>query len=134
MSRINYSPKREAIYKVISSTNLHPDAEWIYCEVKKSYPNISLGTVYRNLVQLRNDGKIRSLGVVNGCERFDADISPHSHFICNVCGRIIDVGGLFSIHTKRLDEIVCQEMGLEIESHALVFYGRCNSCKINDNS
>lgn len=134
MNRTNYSPKREAIYKTISSTKIHPDAEWIYSEVKKSYPNISLGTVYRNLVQLRNDGKIKSLGVVKGCERFDADISPHSHFICNECGRIIDVGGLFSIHTKRLEDIVRQELKLDVESHDLVFYGKCDFCKANDNS
>ncbi len=126
--RTNYSPKREAIYEIIASTKSHPDAEWIYSEVQKTYPGISLGTVYRNLVHLQNSGKIRSLGVVKGCERFDADMSPHSHFVCNVCGRIIDVGDLFSNYTRRLDKIVEEELNADVESHDLVFYGTCESC------
>lgn len=129
MNRTNYSQKREAIYETIASTKTHPDAEWIYQKVKEIYPTISLGTVYRNLVQLRNDGKIKSVGVVKGCERFDANVGPHSHFICKKCGRIIDIGGLFSIHTSRLDEIVRNELGFDADSHELIFYGRCDLCK-----
>ncbi len=132
--RTNYSPKREAIYEIIASTKVHPDAERIYSEVKKTYPEISLGTVYRNLVHLRNSGKIKSLGVIKGCERFDADMSPHSHFICNTCGRVIDVGDLFSIYTQRLDKIVEKELCVEVESHDLVFYGICGSCNADDRS
>lgn len=128
MTRTNYSLKREAIYNVLASTKTHPDAEWIYSEVRKYFPNISLGTVYRNLVLLKNEGKVRSLGVVKGCERFDADTSPHAHFICDNCGRVIDVSNIFSIHTNRLDEIVEKDLNLRVERHDIVFYGTCQAC------
>lgn len=129
MNRTNYSAKREAIYNAICSTKIHPDAEWIYNKVKADFPNISLGTVYRNLVMLRNEGKIISLGVVEGCERFDGNVREHSHFICTKCGRIIDVSRNFAIHISNLDELVQNELGVKVESHDLAFYGKCDLCK-----
>lgn len=131
MNRTNYSAKREAIYNIICSTKIHPDADWIYNEVRKDFPSISLGTVYRNLITLRNDGKIKSLGVIKGCERFDADLHQHSHFICNKCGRVIDVGRNFVVHINSLDELVQNELGVTVCSHDLAFYGECNLCRNN---
>lgn len=128
MNRTNYSAKREAIYSAICSTTTHPDAEWIYNKVRADFPNISLGTVYRNLVMLRNEGKIISLGVVKGCERFDGNVHEHSHFICTECGRIIDVSRNFAVHISNLDELVQKELGVKVESHDLAFYGKCDLC------
>ena len=128
MNRTNYSAKREAIYSTICSTTTHPDAEWIYNKVRADFPNISLGTVYRNLVMLRNEGKIISLGVVKGCERFDGNVREHSHFICTECGRIIDVSRNFAVHISNLDELVQKELGVKVESHDLAFYGKCDLC------
>lgn len=129
MNRTNYSAKREAIYRAICSTKTHPDAEWIYNKVRIDFPNISLGTVYRNLVMLRNEGKIISLGVVKGCERFDGNVNEHSHFICTECGRIIDVSRSFALHISNLDELVQKELGVKVESHDLAFYGKCDLCR-----
>ena len=86
----NYSRQREAILKVLRSTDKHPTATAVYEEVRKVIPNISLGTVYRNLAALSTDGTVLSLSVGDGHEHFDADVTPHAHLHCRQCGRIFD--------------------------------------------
>ena len=82
---IRYSKKREAILNAIRSTTCHPSAEWIYQTLKPTHPDLSLGTVYRNLVFFQQQGQVQSVGVVNGQERFDGNTAPHSHFVCTNC-------------------------------------------------
>ena len=74
---IRYSKKREAILNAIRSTTCHPSAEWIYQTLKPTHPDLSLGTVYRNLVFFQQQGQVQSVGVVNGQERFDGNTAPH---------------------------------------------------------
>ena len=81
-----YSKKREAILTAIRGTRCHPSAEWVYQSLKPEHPDLSLGTVYRNLIFFQQRGEIQSVGVVKGQERFDGETRPHSHFICNSCG------------------------------------------------
>ena len=81
----NFSAKREAIYKLLVSAKNHPTAEWVYESLKPEIPDLSLGTVYRNISVFREMGLIKSIGIFNGQERFDADMSQHSHFICTEC-------------------------------------------------
>lgn len=89
-----YSEKRDAILECLRSTTSHPTAEWIFDRLKPKYPRLSLATVYRNLAELKSDGIIRSVGVVNGQERFDGTLSEHTHAVCSVCGKVIDVDGI----------------------------------------
>ena len=84
--RQNYSRKREAILSAICSTDIHPTADWIYQKLKPIYPDLSLGTVYRNIARFKEDGLIISVGVVEGQERLDGTTAPHAHFICSKCG------------------------------------------------
>ena len=91
----NFSRKRQAILEALRSTKIHPTAEWVHQTLKNDYPDLSLGTVYRNLAQFKEEGIILSMGVINGQERFDANVSPHSHFICNCCGAVIDIEETF---------------------------------------
>ena len=86
-----FSKKRQAIYDCLRSTTSHPTADWIYHQLHPDFPDLSLGTVYRNLSQLKNAGLIQSVGVVAGQERFDANISPHTHLICKDCGTVRDL-------------------------------------------
>ena len=88
---IRYSKKREAILTAIRSTHCHPSAEWVYQKLKPEHPDLSLGTVYRNLIFFQQRGDIQSVGVVKGQERFDAVTTPHSHFVCNSCGAVSDL-------------------------------------------
>ena len=87
-----YSQKREAILDKIRSATCHPTADWIYHELKGEYPDLSLGTVYRNLAAFKDEGIISSVGKVDGQERFDGKMQPHGHFICRQCRVVIDIG------------------------------------------
>ena len=123
---IRYSKKREAILTAIRSTTCHPSAEWIYHTLKPTHPDLSLGTVYRNLVFFQQQGQVQSVGVVNGQERFDGNTAPHSHFVCTNCGAVID------LHSVKLDSsltrAVSKQYGLAVERHELTCYGRCQTC------
>lgn len=123
---IRYSKKREAIYDMLASTNIHPSAEWIYRSLKNDYPDLSLGTVYRNLSKFKEDGSIISVGFVEGQERFDGNTAPHCHFICRKCGAVIDMHELKP--DTDLNEAASKLYGFKIESHDLVFHGLCEKC------
>ena len=91
MNNVRQSKKRDAMLALLRGTTCHPPADWVYHQLKAEYPDLSLGTVYRNLNQLCGRGLIRRVGPVNGQERYDGTLSPHSHFICNRCGAILDL-------------------------------------------
>lgn len=126
--RQNYSRKREAIYEAICGTDIHPTADWIYQTLKPVYPDLSLGTVYRNISRFKEEGKIVSVGVVNGQERLDGNTVPHSHFICKVCGRVLDVGSDGVITDGHLDQSIAKRYGCQVDFHDLVFHGTCSHC------
>ena len=88
---MRYSKKREAILAALRGTRTHPTAEWIYQTLKPEHQDLSLGTVYRNLALFQRQGLVRSVGVVDGHERFDAFTAPHSHFVCSCCRSVIDL-------------------------------------------
>lgn len=89
---MKYSRQRAAILSFLRSRRDHPTAELVYSNVKAEFPNISLGTVYRNLNQLAEAGMIakHSFGGV-GIDHFDYNTSPHYHFVCSCCSAVIDL-------------------------------------------
>lgn len=115
-----HSKKRDAILACLQSTKTHPSAEWVYAQLKPTIPDLSLGTVYRNLAEFRSSGQIISVGTVNGTERFDADISQHAHFVCQSCGAVLD---LFSPDLPKPQE----DCG-EVTGYSLVYHGVCKAC------
>lgn len=123
---VRYSKKREAILTAIQGTNCHPSAEWIYQRLKPCHPDLSLGTVYRNLAFFQEHNLIQSVGVVQGQERFDGVLIPHSHFICNCCGSVLDLPEIGL--NADLDQAVSRQYGLAVQRHELTFYGLCPSC------
>ncbi|MBE6750318.1 MAG: transcriptional repressor [Ruminococcaceae bacterium] len=124
----NYSRQREAILNVLRSTDTHPTANWIYNEVRKTLPNISLGTVYRNLSALSEAGEIITVNVGDGFDHFDGDISPHLHLHCRNCNSLIDA---------RLNSnpilAAANEQGFTPEASVYVVYGICEKCKQKTN-
>ena len=126
---IRYSKKREAILQALHDTDYHPSAEWLYQSLKASHPDLSLGTVYRNLVFFQKQGTVKSVGVVDGQERFDATVHPHTHFVCSGCGAVMDLHKLKL--SDELDRTVCEQYGLAVERHELTFYGICQKCMQN---
>ena len=125
-----HSKKRDAILSAIRSTNCHPSAEWVYQTLKPTHPDLSLGTVYRNLVFFRERGDIQSVGVVKGQERFDGFTKPHSHFVCNCCGSVSDLHKIKP--DASLEKAVSEQYGFAVERHELTFYGLCPDCIKNN--
>ena len=116
------SRKRDAIYACVCATKTHPTAEWVYGQLKPSIPDLSLGTVYRNLAMFKQEGKIVSVGTVDGMERFDANTVPHPHFVCTHCNAVIDVD------VPLPDELIAAVGCGSVHHCELTFYGVCNSC------
>ena len=124
MAQRRYSRQRELIYKAVCGTNEHPTAETVYQWLKPDNPALSLGTVYRNLNQLADDGSLLRLPFP--VERFDANTAPHPHFRCRVCGRVFDLDGI--AYESALDEAAEQKSGHRVERHELFFSGVCVNC------
>ena len=123
---VRYSKKREAILNAIRRTSCHPSAEWVYQQLKPSHPDLSLGTVYRNLAFFQEQGLVQSVGVVQGQERFDGIVTPHSHFVCNRCGSVLDLPDVRP--ETGLEQSVSSQYGFVVERCELTFYGLCPSC------
>lgn len=121
-----YSRKREAILQALRSTDTHPSAEWVYTKLKPEFPDLSLATVYRNIAEFLEEGTIVSVGTVAGQERYDAETRPHTHFICDTCGAVIDVES--KIDTAAINDTVEKSIGAQIMRHELYFRGKCANC------
>ena len=126
---LKYSKQRESIKNFLVTRYDHPTAETVYLNIRREFPNISLGTVYRNLNLLVDLGEIQKLTCGNGPDRFDANPAPHYHFICRHCGCVMDltVSGLDHINI-----LAGQDFDGEIEGHITYFYGTCPSCKASE--
>ena len=103
----------------------HPTAEAVYTSVRKDYPNISLGTVYRNLSLLTDLGEVLKI-TTDGADRFDARITPHHHFACRQCGRVMDI--MIPVEDP-VQSVNARWDGGEIEECRMLFYGICSECK-----
>ena len=120
----NRSKQRETILKVLRSTDTHPTANWIYEEVRKEIPNISLGTVYRNLSALSDAGMILCIDVGDGFAHYDGDISNHIHLQCRGCESIEDI----RFEGSQMTELA-KSIGFMPESCVCVMSGLCKNCK-----
>ena len=125
MKARNYSRKREAILGKIRSTTSHPTAEWVHRELKEEYPDLSLGTVYRNIGLFKEDGEIVSVGTVAGQERFDGNTLPHGHFVCRSCRAVRDFDGPDE-HSEVVE--VLNGAGCRVDRVDITAYGICDAC------
>lgn len=91
MATLKYSRQRESIKEFLRTRTDHPTADVVYENMKLIYPNISLGTVYRNLSLLADLGEIKKLSSFAGADHFDGRTERHCHFMCIRCERIIDL-------------------------------------------
>lgn len=125
MAKRNFSSKRNAIYNAVCSTDIHPSARWVYESLKPDIPDLSLGTVYRNIALFKAEGKVNVVCNVNGKERIDSNTKPHPHFVCNKCGKVFDVSenNSFSDENRAL-----VKAGFTVESKYVLYYGICPEC------
>ncbi len=120
------SKKRDAILGCLQSRSDHPSADQIFRMLKPQLPELSLGTVYRNLGILVQDGLIASAGQIGGQERYEARTDPHSHFVCRSCGRMLDLE-LPDLVRELYGEIE-YSFGCVPEGHSLTITGLCAEC------
>lgn len=122
---LKHSKQRDSIKAFLSTRKDHPTADVVYRNVRESFPNISLGTVYRNLTLLADIGEIARIRVGDSVDHFDYDTLPHYHFICSECGCVIDLNMPM---TEHLSKAAQENFKGEIEGQVTYFYGRCNNC------
>lgn len=124
-----YSRQRELIYQAVQCSRAHPTAEMVYQQLKPENPNLSLGTVYRNLSLLSEEGLLTRMPFP--VERYDAVTTPHTHFRCRKCGGVFDFDG-FDRAVSNLGELDATAEAVQsdfhIERHELTFYGLCGAC------
>ncbi|HIS32136.1 MAG TPA: transcriptional repressor [Candidatus Limivivens intestinipullorum] len=127
MAALKYSRQRESIKEFLRSREDHPTADTIYMNIRQSFPNISLGTVYRNLTLLADLGEITRIITDGGADRFDGSTAPHHHFICTKCHSVRD------LPMENIDYIMdtarkAAGSRLRIDSYTAHFYGICENC------
>jgi Fur family peroxide stress response transcriptional regulator len=124
---IKHSRNRDAILRQLSGRNDHPTAEMLYNELKPEIPNLSLGTVYRNLKQLVSMGEIQ---VINseGASRYDWNPHPHSHFFCMRCGSVKDIDD----DNEDIVKLGQKEFRGKIYGCWSNYYGICEECLMKD--
>ena len=122
MGERRFSRQRERIYQAVRASQVHPTAQMVYEELRAQMPRLSLGTVYRNLHLLAEEGLLVELD--GPVARFDAQLRPHTHLGCMRCGCVADAemayGGGLDIQAAR--------DGWQVESHSLIFNGICPAC------
>lgn len=121
--------KRSAILEYLRSTTAHPSAETVYTDLKQQIPDLSMGTVYRNLNLFRQQGLANVVATVRGVERFDANTSPHVHFICSGCDSVLDLMDMEV--PEMLKNTASQCSGGRADACQLSFTGVCGACLNN---
>lgn len=127
---MNFSRQRELIYNQVMNNPIHPTADEVYSALKKDNPNLSLGTVYRNLNMLSELGMLQKLSIADGSDRFDGRTDKHLHMVCDKCGKVFD------IETDVLagaEEKIHAEHGHIITKMTLNLNGVCADCAEKSN-
>lgn len=118
--------QKKVILELLKGTDSHPTADWIYEQARKVLPDISLGTVYRNLRVLTENEVIQELNYGSTYSRYDGNPMEHYHFVCNQCQRVFDVPMAVM---KELNAKVEELTGWQVEMHRMEFYGLCSDCQ-----
>ncbi len=119
------TPQLAAVYEALQGDHSHPSADEIYQRVRRTLPRISLGTVYRNLQRLVEEGRIRMFLLGERVARYDPIVTEHDHFICQQCGRVEDV---LLERDRRVNLTHLVDEGFTVTAHSLVVRGLCQSC------
>ncbi len=117
--------QRMVILEQLQAMHSHPTADELYVVVRRQLPNVSLGTIYRNLDVLTKSGQVRKLDSGGGHARFDGDISSHHHVRCRFCGRVDDV---VLAEKMRFSSPKRSAHGFRIEDYRVEFDGCCPDC------
>ena len=128
MATVKRSRQRDAIRSFLMSRKDHPTAEVVYDNVSKEFPNISLGTVYRNLTFLVDNGMAMKVPCSDGSVHFDGNVNPHYHFQCVNCGKVMDLNFDSREVEKNFNEAAAKNFDGTIQGNVTFFYGECPEC------
>ncbi len=121
-----FTRQRMVILDELTKVTSHPSAREVYRMVQRKLPNISFGTVYRNLRLLEELGLIQELNYLKGASRYDGTPDNHYHVSCTGCGRVDDI----SMGTRRgLDREAANASRYDVKAHRIEFYGLCPKCR-----
>ena len=123
---LRYTEQRAAVYRFLSSTTSHPNADEVFREVRNHVPGISLATVYKSLETLVSCGLAAKLTYSDGSARYDARTDPHHHARCVICGIVMDVPGSFS--NRELDALGGELEGFSVTGYRMELTGFCSRC------
>lgn len=118
--------QRQIILEELSKVKSHPKADTLFQTVRKRMPAISMGTVYRNLNLLKEEGKVLELACGRYSSHYDADTRNHYHFFCVECESIFDLDAPI---LQDLDITISRSSGMRVAYHRIHFYGYCRNCK-----
>lgn len=121
------SKQRKLVLQILRNSEGHLTAHEIYEEARKTMPNISLGTVYRNLAALTGCGEIATVEIPGGASYFDKTATEHDHLICTCCGRIKD------LDREPVTEVLQDVLGVELDRYSLTAYYVCDECREKEN-
>ena len=116
--------QRQLILDIINSSYAHLTAEGVYTEARQKMPKISLGTVYRNLVLLAQNGEIRRIVLENQPDRYDRRFPGHDHIVCPDCGAVRDIPAEMS-----MEKTIERKLKLKPDSYELTVKIVCDECK-----
>lgn len=118
--------QKELVLKAVNELKRHVTADEVYDFIKKDYPTIGKGTVYRNLGVLVEEGLVRKVEIPDGPDRFDFTLKNHYHVRCVKCGEVFDVD--MDVITD-LEERIRDTHGMEFLSYDISFKGVCPACR-----
>lgn len=126
--KLRKSKQRDRILALLQNTRSHPTANSIYDELKGEFPSLSLGNVYRNLNILVEQGLVERLDFGSTFDRYEAKIEPHLHFVCESCGRIVDIDVPDALD-QELVQHVQDKTGFQVDRQRMEVFGLCDSCR-----
>lgn len=119
---VRLTPQRLAVIEFLKKSKGHPSVGEIYYAIKRKYPSISPATVYSTLQMLKEMGEIQELHIRADKASFDNNPQPHHHFLCRICGIIMDVEVECPIRNKKTIS------GHEVEAVKAYLFGVCSEC------
>ncbi len=120
------SKQRDRILKILKDTKTHPTADWIYSKLKPEFTKLSQGTVYRNLGILLKIGKIKKITSGSTFDRYEANLEPHYHLVCERCNSITD---FYAPGCEDILKNAKKVSGFLIKDFQIEFHGICNICR-----
>ena len=125
MSATRNTLQKKLVLDTVSKLHNHPTAEDVYEQLHAHHPNISKATVYRNLKQMSEEGKLKRIESVNQADHYDHQCHDHYHVQCTCCNRVYDVD---MDYMDDLNKKITGANGFQIQNHDIVFKGICPEC------